>query len=165
MKFTSNLLLASACLSLFFTLGCKKDDDFDNLKVLRLMIETRGVNYGGLTGAEVILPVSGTRIALQKEPVVNEFEIMNVDLVKVDMGLAVLIYVSEKGGRDLYRASVSHNGSRIVLMVNGNPIGARRLTGAISNAKLYTFVEIPDDELEQFVFDVKKTIVKLQSEK
>lgn len=165
MKLISKLLLLAGCLSLFVSLGCKKDDDFDNLKVPRLMLETRGVNYGGLTGEEAILPKTGTRISLQKDPVVSEFEIINMELVKVDLGLALMIQVSEKGGRDLYRASVTNNGSRIVLLINGNAVGARRLDGAISDAKLYTFVELPDEELEQLVLDVKKTILKLQSEK
>lgn len=165
MKLISKLLLATACVSLLFSIGCRKDDDFDNMKVPRLMLETRGVNYGNLTGEEVTLPKSGTRISLEKDPVVSEFEIINVDLVKVDLGLALLIQVSEKGGRGLYRASVTHNGSRVILMINGIPVGARRLDGAISDGKLYTFVELPDDELEELVIDMNKTIMKIQSEK
>jgi hypothetical protein len=165
MKLISKLLLATACVSLFFTLGCNKDEDFDNLKVPRLMLETRGVNYGGLTGDEAILPKTRTRISVEQEPVVSEFEIVNMELVKVDLGLALMIQVSERGGRDLYRASVTNNGSRVVLTINGNAVGARRLDGAISDAMFYTFVELPDDQLEQLVLDVKKTILKIQSEK
>ncbi|MGJ8651656.1 MAG: hypothetical protein ACSHX8_00150 [Opitutaceae bacterium] len=165
MKLISKLLLATVCASLFFSLGCRKDKDSENLKVPRLMLETRGVNYGSPTGDEAILPKTGTRISLEKDPVVNEFEIINVELVKVDLGLALMIQVSEAGGRSLYRASVTNNGSRIVLLINGNAVGARRLDGAISDGKLYTFVELPDEELPQLVMDMKETIIKLQSDK
>ncbi len=135
------------------------------MKVPRLMIETRGVSYGNLSSDLVVLPLSRTKINLHQEPVVNEFEVINIDLVKVEMGMAILIYTTERGARALYRASVTNNGNRMVLMINGNPVGARRIDGAIQDGKFYTFVELPDDELEQFVLDVKDTITQLQAEK
>lgn len=156
-------VLFVACLALLS--GCKKDQPVENLKVPRLMIETKGVNYGSLTGSVVTLPVSGTKISIQGEPLVNEFEIYNVELVQVEMGKALLIQVSEKGARDLYRGSVSHLGARIVLMVNGNAIGARRIDGAIQDGKLYTFVEVEDDALDDLVLDLKESIVGLQRHK
>lgn len=151
-------LLAALVLS-----GCKKDKlEAEGMKVPRLMVETRGVQYGGLGGEVVQLPVSGTRIALQKEPLVNEFDIANVDLVKVDMGLALLIQTNERGARALYRGTVSNMGGRIVLTVNNNAIGARRIDGAIQNGNFYTFVEVDDEELGQLVLDMKETIKELQ---
>lgn len=157
-------LFLSCCLLGLLT-ACKKDSDFEDMRVPRLMIESRGVNYGNLTGTMAVLPVSGTQIPLQKEPLVSEFEITNVELVKVDMGLALLVQVSEKGARDLYRGSVTHNGNRVVLMINGNPIGARRLSGAIEDGNFYTFVEVDDEELGQLVLDIKQTLVEIQKKK
>lgn len=159
---TLPLLILSSCLSLL--IGCK-EEPIDNLSVPRLMIETRGVNYGAMGGQTVTLPVSGTSISIEKEPVVNEFEIMNVELVKVDLGMALLIQVSEKGSRDLYRASVSHMGGRLVLTVNNNAIGARRISGAIEDGNVYTFVEVADEELGQLVLDMKETIARIQEKK
>lgn len=157
------LLLAAFVLGLLA--GCKKDADFTDLMVPRLMVEARGVNYGSLTGTMAVLPVSGTQIPLQKEPLVNEFEIANVEMVQVDMGRALLLQVTEKGARDLYRGSVTNNGGRVVLTVNGNPIGARRLDGAVQDGNFYTFVEVDDGELGQFVLDIKQTLAELQKEK
>lgn len=143
--------------------GCKKDKlDVEDLRVPRLMVETRGVDYGGLGGNVARLPVSGTRIPLRKEPLVNEFNIANVELVKVDMGMALLIQTNETGARQLYRGTVTHMGGRIVLTVNNNPIGARRIDGPIQNGNFYTFVEIDDEELGQLVLDMKKSIQQLQ---
>jgi hypothetical protein len=143
--------------------GCKKDKlEADELMVPRLMVETRSVQYGALGGSVVELPVSGTRIALQKEPLVSEFNIVNVELVKVEMGLALLIQTNEKGARSLYRGTVSNMGGRVVLTVNNNAIGARRIDGAIQNGNFYTFVEVDDEELGQLVLDIKETIKELQ---
>ncbi|MFO8027337.1 MAG: hypothetical protein R6U56_06715 [Opitutales bacterium] len=143
--------------------GCKKDKlDTEDLRIPRLMVEARGVDYGGMSGQVVELPVSGTRIPLRKEPLVNEFEIANVELVKVEMGLALLIQTNERGSRALYRGTVSNMGGRIVLTVNGNAIGARRIDSAIQNGNFYIFVEVDDDEVGQLVQDMKKSIEQLQ---
>ena len=150
--------------SLGFLVACKKGK-LENLSVPRLMIETRGVNYGAPTGEIVTLPVSRTTISIQGDPVVNEFDILNVEMVKVDMGVALLVQTGGQGARDLYRASVSDRGSRIVFMVNGNAIGARRIDGAIQDGNFYTFVEVDDEELGQLVLDIKETIVDLQKDK
>lgn len=150
--------------SLSFFVGCKKEK-LENLSVPRLMLETRGVNYGAMGGDTVTLPVSGTTISIQGDPVVNEFDILNVEMVKVDMGLALLIQAGGQGARDLYRASVSNMGGRIVLTVNGNAIGARRIDGAIQDGNVYTFVEVDDAELGQLVLDIKESLVQIQEQK
>lgn len=143
--------------------GCNKDKlEDEDLKIPRLMVETRGVDYGGLGGQVVELPVSGTRISLRKEPLLNEFDIVNVELVKVDMGLALLFQTNGGGARALYRGTVSNMGGRIVLTVNNNAIGARRVDRAIQNGKFYTFAEVDDEELGQLVLEMKKTIKQLQ---
>jgi hypothetical protein len=151
-------------ISLGLLVACKKEK-LENLSVPRLMVETRGVNYSASTGEVVMLPVSRTTISIQGDPVVNEFDIQNVEMVKVDMGVALLVQTAGQGARDLYRASVSNMGSRIVFMVNGNAIGARRIDGAIQDGNFYTFVEVDDEELGQLVLDIKETIVELQKNK
>lgn len=150
--------------SLSFFVGCKKDMP-ENLSVPRLMVEARGVNYGALGADLVTLPVSNTSIQVQTEPLVNEFDIYNVEMVKVDMGVALLVQVSSKGARDLYRGSVSNMGGRIVLTINGNAIGARRIDGAIQDGNFYTFVEVDDEELGQLVLDIKESLIAIQQEK
>ncbi|WPJ94720.1 hypothetical protein SH580_14895 [Coraliomargarita algicola] len=154
------LFLIFTSLGLLFV-GCKKDAA-ENLSVPRLMLETRGVNYGSIVGDTAVLPVSGMTISIQGEPVVSEFDIRNVELVKVDRGLALLIQVGGQGARDLYRASVTNMGARIVLTVNGNAIGARRIDGAIADGNFYTFVEVDDEEIGPLVIDLKRSLIELQ---
>jgi hypothetical protein len=162
------LTTASLLMSLLFLSGCFESiegfkNEIENMQVPRLMIEARGVDYGGGGGSKVTLPVSGTAIKLEREPVVGEYDIINVDMVQVDLGIALMIQVSDKGSRELYRRSVTHSGSRIVLTAYGQPIGATRLSGTIEDGQFYTFVEIPDDEIGQFVLDLKASIAELQT--
>ena len=152
-------------LSLWACTACKRDhSEADKLLVPRLMIESRSIQYGSMHTVPLRLPVSGSEIMVEKVPVVNEFDIRNVEMVKVDMGLALLIELSELGARELYRRSVTHNGSRVVLVVNGNPLGARRLDGPIQNGQLFTFVEVNDAAVGPLVLELKSSIAELQAQ-
>lgn len=146
-----------------FALGCKKEKEtLENVVIPRLLIESRGVDYGSLAGAVVSLPMSGTRITVQKTPVVNEFEIRNVELVQVELGLALLIQTTDQGARDLYRGTVTNMGGRIVLVVNGTAIGARRIDQAIQDGNFYTFVELSDEAIHELVIQLKESLPKIQ---
>lgn len=154
---------------LFFTFlgvcllcGCKKEQELKNLTLPRLMIETRGLSHGSPI---VKLPVSGTRISIQDQPLVDEFNVLNVELVKVDMGIALLVQVSAQGSRSLYRGSISNMGGRIVLMINGNAMGARRIDGPIEDGNFFTFVEVSDEELGKLVFDIKASLTSIKQNK
>lgn len=164
LRFCFSALLALALLLLFS--ACRKEKvEEEDLRVPRLMLEARGLNYGALTADSVTLPVSGTKVSLRKEPLVNEFEITNVELVEVELGLALLVQTSELGARALYRGTVTGMGGRIVLTVNGNAIGARRVEAPIEDGNFYTFVEVDDEALGQLVLDMKETIAYLQENK
>ena len=145
--------------------GCKKEQEPKDLTLPRLMIESRGVDYGGMKSTTVKLPISGTIINIQDQPLVNEFDILNVEMVKVDMGVALLVQVNAQASRALYRGSISNMGGRVVLMVNGNAIGARRIDGAIEDGNFYTFVEVDDEELGRLVFDIKDSLASITKNK
>ena len=147
-------------------ISCRQQDRMiENAYIPRLMIEKKGVNYGAMSGVELRLPHSGTEILVEQLPLVNEFEIRNVELVKVDLGRALLLQMTEKGARNLFRGTVTGNGSYIVLTINGNPIGIRHVDGAIDNGNFYTFVELPDEKLGQLVLNMKETLRQLKARK
>ena len=156
-----NLLLFFTSLGICLLCGCKKEQYPKVLTLPRLMIESRGIDYGDMKGNTVKLPISGSSINIQDQPLVNEFDILNVEMVKVDLGVALLVQVSAQASRELYRGSISNMGGRIVLMVNGNAIGARRIDGAIEDGNYYTFVEVDDDELGKLVFDIKASLASI----
>ena len=160
--------IAALIALLTLTSGCFKGsygfkNKVENMQVPRLMIESRGMNYAGSSAIELTLPISGSTIRVESRPIVNEFDIINAEMVKVDMGLALLLELTDTGRRELYRRSVTNNGNRVVLTSNEEAIGARVLDGVITDGKFYTFVEIPDDELGQFVLDLKASIAELQT--
>ena len=144
-------------------LGCKKEEEPEDMAVPRLHAETRSARYGSMTTRVMTLPVSGTQITVREEPLVNEFDIRNVEMVEVELGPALLLQVSEKAARALYRQSVGNRGRRIVLTVNANPVGARRVNQVIDDGNFYTFVEVPDEKLEELVLELRETVEYLRA--
>jgi len=144
--------------------GCRKEVAPENLKVPRLYLEGRAMNYGAITPARMVMPKSGTLIEVMKEPLVNEFEIVNAEMVKVELGMALLLQLSDRAARNLYRASVVNTGNRVVVTINGNPVGFRRLDGAIIDGNFYSFVEMNDTALAELVIDLKESLAYLQTQ-
>jgi hypothetical protein len=105
----------------------------------------------------VELPVSETKIRVLMRPVISEFDIVDVGLVRVELGLCLMFQLTPSAAHDLYRLSVSNQGSRLVLLVNDRPSGARVIEQPIEGGVLYTFVELPDAELPALVQSLKQT--------
>jgi hypothetical protein len=115
-------------------------------------------------GTPITLPRSGVSMMVNSRPVITEGDIVNVELVQVDLGKCLLFQLTPAGVRDYYRISVAHQGRRLVLMIDGKPVGARRIDGAITNGAIFVFVELPDAELPALVENLKKTSAALQRE-
>ena len=119
---------------------------------------------GASDGTPVTLPQSGVRLTVNSKPVITEGDIVNVELVQVDLGKCLLVQLTPSATRDFYRLSVTHQGRRLVLLVNDAPLGARRLDGAITNGVIYVFVEVPEGDLPALVTNLKKSSVAFQRE-
>ncbi len=115
-------------------------------------------------GTPITLPKSSVRIAVNSKPVITEGDITNVEIVQVDLGKCLFFQLSPTATRDFYRMTVSHQGRRLVLVINDVPLGARRIDGAITNGVVFVFAEMPDEELPELVTNLKKTSAALQKE-
>ena len=115
-------------------------------------------------GTPLMLPQSGVRLTVNSKPVITEGDIINVELVQVDLGKALLVQLTPSASRDFYRLSVTHQGRRLVLLVDGVPLGARRIDGAIMNGVVYVFIELPESDMPAFVENLKKSSVAMQRE-
>lgn len=115
-------------------------------------------------GTPLTLPQSGVRVAVNPKPVIAEGDVVNVELVQVDLGKCLLFQLSTSAIRDFYRMTVTHQGRRLVLVLDGEALGARRIDGPITNGVLYVFVERPDAELPVLVQNLKKSSAAIQRE-
>jgi len=114
-------------------------------------------------GVPLVLPVSGVAIRVAPKPVISEFDIAEAAVAEVDLGRCLALRLTGEAARDLYRMSVSQMGKRIVLLVNGRPLGARMLDGAIEGGVLFVFVEVPDADLHELVLEINTFAASLQA--
>ena len=114
--------------------------------------------------AAATLPVSGVRIAIAPKPVITEFDIVNVELAQVELGKCLMFQLTPAAARDLYRLTASNQGRRLVLVLNGEAIGARVIERPLENGTIFTFVELPDERLPALVAGLKRTSAELQRE-
>ena len=113
-------------------------------------------------GTEIVLPQSGVRLVMNMKPVLTEGDIVNVELAQVDLGQCLVFQLTPAAARDFYRLSASHQGRRLALVLNGSPVGARRVDGPIADGVLFVFVEVPDSTLPKLVEELKRSTAAVQ---
>ncbi|HEY0946058.1 MAG TPA: hypothetical protein VGD81_12355 [Opitutaceae bacterium] len=149
------------CALAFLAGGCRSSAKRDYTPTLaRFMIEARESE----AGEAVTLPQSGVQITVLRKPVVAEFDIVNVEVAQVALGQCLLFQLTSSAARDLYRLTGSNQGRRLVLMLDGAPVGARRIDGAWSDGTILVFAEVPDSELGALVTSLKRTSADIQKE-
>ncbi len=118
----------------------------------------------GVTGLKVVLPQSAVNLGVNPKPVLTEGDILDVELVQVDLGKCLMFQLRPAAARDFYRLSGSNQGRRLVLMLDDEAIGARRIDGAIMDGKIFIFIEKPDADLPALVSRLKRSSMEIQRE-
>lgn len=113
------------------------------------------------SGVAIKLPQSGVTITVAPKPVVVEYDIANAEVAQVELGRCLLVQLNGPAARDLYRLSVAMLGRRLVLSLNDQFVGARRIDQAIEDGAILTFIEISDAELPSLVARLKRTSADL----
>ena len=104
------------------------------------------------------LEVSKINIITDSQALILETDLINVELVKVELGLCLLFQIDRSLVNRLYTKSINEKGSRIVFVYNERTIGSTILSNPIADGKLYMFLEISDRELPEIVTDLKDFI-------
>jgi hypothetical protein len=123
----------------------------------RVFLEARS----GEASATVVLPESGVAVALSPQPVLLETDFADADVAEVEFGRCLLLRLRPAAAADLHRLSVEARGRRLVLALNDEFLGARRLEGALEDGALLIFLEVPDERLPVIAAQVKRTSLAL----
>lgn len=153
--------LAGAWVVLAFV-GCANSSKPSDYKPMwaRFFLEAAS----GADGTAVTLPRSGVNLTVNAKPVITEGDILNVELVQVELGKCLAFQLTPPAARDFYRLSGSHQGRRLALVIDGEPLGARRIDGAIADGVVFVFVEVADEQLPKLVENLKKSSSAMQRE-
>ncbi|MDI1335097.1 MAG: hypothetical protein PSU94_02845 [Lacunisphaera sp.] len=142
-------------LAALFSAGCHsaRVDPLTEPLVARFYLESRP----GEAGLSVRLPISNVQITVNPKPVFVETDIVDADLIRVKLGWCMMVKFTPAAGRDLYRLSAASMGRRLVLSLNDNAAGARRIDEVMGQGGLLTFVEVDDVNLPPLVERLKRT--------
>lgn len=141
--------------------GCRSIDAPASVRVTaRFFLEARPDE----SGVPVVLPQSEVSILLSPRPIFAEFDIATVSVAQVELGRCLWFQLTPAAARDLYRFTAQAQGRRLVLVVDGQPLGARRLQGPLSDGVIAIFVEVPDGELPAMAESFMRTSAALQRE-
>ncbi len=110
----------------------------------------------------VTLPVSQTKVRIFGQPLFSAMDIIRIEMVQVERGLAVRYLLTPSASRQLIRSSVDNIGYRFVFFDNESPIGARMIDGVINDGVLYTFLEVPDQQLPELVSEMNRTLIEVR---
>lgn len=123
----------------------------------RFYLEGRGP-YGGERSTDLVLPVSGTRVAVDPLPVLVEMDIRAIEIAEVGMGRCLRFELMPAAAKALHRISLEERGSRLVLVLDDRPVGVRVIDDLIQDGYLYTFLEVPDESLPVLVESMRAAI-------
>lgn len=162
MRGRRGLIVALGTAVLWAAGGCQSsqaDRDFEPI-VPQFLLEASE----GQPGTQVVeLPVSEVRIPVYPRVALPQSDVRNVELVKVDLGLCLLFEFTPSASRSLLRLSSANLGRRLVVTLNGRPMGARVMEGPIADGRLFIFVELPEDQLPDTAVNLKKTVQEIQA--
>ena len=128
--------------------------------VVRFMLEGTGKDAGGT----VRLPRSGTVLQVAAKSQFSEYDIVNCSVVDNELGKSLVFELTPQAARDLYRLTATNQGKRIVTVLNGVPIGARRIEGPFNDGYILTYVEIEDQELTELAKNITLTSTDAKKE-
>lgn len=111
----------------------------------------------------VTLPQSGVQIAVLPKPVFTEYDIVNVEITRIELGDCLVFQLTAAAARDLERLTAANPGRRLVLTLSGVPFGARRIDKPLTRGTLFIFVEAPDVALPALAASLNESSAALHA--
>jgi hypothetical protein len=119
--------------------------------VVRVFLET----VADELALRVQLPRSGVALPVGRGPVFLETDLVDAEVAEVELGRCLLLQFSGRAAQDLYRLTARASGRRLVVSIDGEFLGARRIESALGDGQLLVFLEVPDERLVEIVGRVK----------
>lgn len=152
-------LLASVAIMLS---GCQssKVDPTEFVRARFLIEASQNDDYAAI----VTLPVSLVQVPVKGEAIVSEFDFAAIELAEVELGKCLVFVLKPTAARAFYQLSAANLGKRLVLLLNNEPLGVRRINNPISDGRIYMFLEVTDSNLEELAEKLRETNIDIQKQ-
>lgn len=118
----------------------------------------------GEQGLPISLPISGVSLEVDPRPVLLEFDITGVQLVRGEFGPGLMFVLTAQAARDLYRISASSQGRRLVLSLNGTPVSATPFSGPLGSGAIVVYPEVAADRMGELARNLDLTSIDVQTQ-
>ncbi|WP_221774614.1 hypothetical protein [Pelagicoccus albus] len=112
--------------------------------------------------ALVTLPISLVQIPVEGDAVLSEFDYYSIDIAEVALGKCLAFTLKPAAAREFYQISVANQGKRLVLVLNGEAVAARRIDEPIADGRVFIFLEADDERLAEVANQLQKTNFDIQ---
>src|SRR5690625_5059561 len=146
----------AVAISLLFLSGCRTTKRDYTPHVVRFYLEESG-HLPPSHISEMILPVSGSHLTVKSKAAFGETDIASATEVETEFGPAVMLVFRSRSTPDFYRKTISNQGKRMAITVNGVPLGAYYIDRPIEDGRILFFLEVPDEDLPEIVRSIQKT--------
>lgn len=141
--------------------GCRTNDSDFRPHVTRLYLEESN-HLPASHIMDMVLPISGSHITVQSRPVYAEWDIAQAAQFETEFGPAIILLLNSQAAKDFYRTSITNQGRRLVLTINGVPLGAHYIDRPIEDGRVAFFLELPDEDLPEVVKAIQQTSLEVQ---
>lgn len=155
-------LVSLICASVLATAGCLTTgrNDFEPHLARFYLEESAKLPASHIV--DMVLPISGSHITVRSKPVFAEWDVLHAVAVETEFGPALLFMFKPEAANDLYRTTISNQGRRLVLTINGMPVGAHYLERPIQDGRVLFFLEVEDSQIPRIAEGLQKTVGAIQ---
>lgn len=132
--------------------------DYDPALVRFFMEADRNNEYASIA----VLPVSKVRIPINGRAIISEYDIVGAEVGELEYGKALVLKLTPLAARAFYRESTLNQGKRVVVSINGQPMGVRRLDRPVANEQVVFYLETKDENLAEIARNIKGTSFDIQ---
>ncbi len=155
------LCLLSLATALFLISGCSSNPKRDYpVTMARFVMEARPGELGTL----VRLPVSGTQVSVSPKSLITEYDYQNVEAIETELGPYLMFSLTSAASRDLFRITATNVGSRLVLLVNGTALGARRIERPFGEGVILVHPEVDPETVTELATNLTKTSTDMRKD-
>lgn len=157
------LTLLAVALGAVFIAGCQSPSRDYTPHITRFYLEESS-HLPASHITEMILPVSGSHITVQSKPVYAEWDIASVTSYETEFGPAIVLLFRPEAAAAFYRTTINNQGKRLVVTINGVPLGAYYIKAPVEDGRIMFYLEIPDEEIPEVVRSIQKTSDEIKEE-
>ncbi len=156
------LVLLAAFGGLLAYSGCRSTEGMgENLTRARFVLESAEDNG---FGAVARMPISGVAIPLQPEAILSEYDYAKIELAELEFGAGLIFTLKPAAARAFYGITVANQGRRLVLLIDGLAMGARRIESPVATGVISIFLETTDENLEEIAAKLEKSNLEIQKQ-